>query len=487
MLVNLARDRAPSLSSGVRPRDPRGRGGHVLAPEPASAALPGPRRGRALRGRAGRPHGRPDRDGRARPARRHGGRRRDRARVATAFERRGFSVERDGFTHADGTALVNVIGRRAGRSRRQIVVVAARDARGVPDVAGSAADTAALLELARVFEGRPTDQTLVLASVDGSALGEVGAERLAGSLGSPDLIDGRDRDVEPRGEHATRLGDRAVVERHDPRRDRPRAHARRVAPRGARAARRVAPGSRGQLVTRWRSRSGSAPRARSSTRASTRCASRAAASCRPTARRRRWTATRFGGSAGPRCAPSPRSTGPAAAEHGPQTYLIAVSQVMPGWAIALLALALLLPAAGGLGRRVRACAPPARAGGRVAALARRLVRAVRGRAGRGRAARARGRHAGAAARSRAALRHPARRPGRRRCSAGSSCWRRWSFWLARRLIVRSDPRVCRRPVVPARRPRSPSSRRSRPCCSGSSTRSPRCWRCPPRTSGCSRR
>ena len=70
-----------------------------------------------------------------------------------------------------------MIGRRAASSRRQIVIVAARDS-AVPDAPGSASDTAALLELARVFEGRPSRRTLVLASVDGSYLGEVGTERL---------------------------------------------------------------------------------------------------------------------------------------------------------------------------------------------------------------------------------------------------------------------------------------------------------------------
>jgi hypothetical protein len=107
--------------------------------------------------------------------------------VAETLAQRGFSVERDRFTHG-GRTLLNVIGRRAGRSREQLVVVAGRDARGVPDVSGSAADTAALLELARAFEGRPTERTLLLASVDGSTLGEVGAERLARSLGDPGFV-----------------------------------------------------------------------------------------------------------------------------------------------------------------------------------------------------------------------------------------------------------------------------------------------------------
>ena len=116
------------------------------------------------------------------------------ALVADAFAARGFGggggsrpvVQR--FTHA-GDQLVNVIGRRAGSSRSQIVIVAARDAAVVPDVPGTAADTAALMQLARVFQGRPSRKTLVLASVDGSNLGQVGASELVSELPRPDLVD----------------------------------------------------------------------------------------------------------------------------------------------------------------------------------------------------------------------------------------------------------------------------------------------------------
>ncbi len=109
--------------------------------------------------------------------------------VTRRFREHGFEVEVDRFEH-DAKQLVTVVGRRAGKSRRQLVVVAPRDAAGVPDASGSAADTAALLEIARVFEGRPSEKTLVLASVDGSALGEVGTMRLAEDLGDPALTDG---------------------------------------------------------------------------------------------------------------------------------------------------------------------------------------------------------------------------------------------------------------------------------------------------------
>lgn len=108
--------------------------------------------------------------------------------VASAFSARGFRVQRDAFSES-GHALENVVGRRAGSSRREVVVVAARDAASVPDAGGSASDTAALLELARVFQGRPSRKTLVLASVDGSTLGEAGAERLAQQLGDHSQVE----------------------------------------------------------------------------------------------------------------------------------------------------------------------------------------------------------------------------------------------------------------------------------------------------------
>jgi hypothetical protein len=81
------------------------------------------------------------------------------------------------------------VGRRAGSSRRQIVIVAARDAASVPDAPGSAADTAALMQVARVYQGRPSQKTLVLASIDGSHLGQAGARQLVEVLPEPDLVD----------------------------------------------------------------------------------------------------------------------------------------------------------------------------------------------------------------------------------------------------------------------------------------------------------
>jgi hypothetical protein len=103
------------------------------------------------------------------------------ADVAARLRSQHFGVAVDRFT-SEGHDLVNVVGRRIGESPRQLVVVAPRDAGRVPDLAGSAADTATLMEIARALEGRATRKTLVLASVDGSTLGSAGARRLAGQL-----------------------------------------------------------------------------------------------------------------------------------------------------------------------------------------------------------------------------------------------------------------------------------------------------------------
>lgn len=110
-------------------------------------------------------------------------------RVARAFKERGFRTVTDRFSSDDGTPLVNVIGRRAGASRHQIVVVAARDAGSTPDATSSAADTAALTEIARVLQGTPSRKTITLASVDGSTLGELGIHRLLAKLPDRNLVE----------------------------------------------------------------------------------------------------------------------------------------------------------------------------------------------------------------------------------------------------------------------------------------------------------
>ncbi len=105
-----------------------------------------------------------------------------------ALKSRQFGTQVDTWEE-EGTELVNVVGTRAGASRRQVLVIAGRDAPAVPDLGGSAADTAALIELARVLEGRAPRKTVVIASVDGSELGDAGVRRLVEKLESPELID----------------------------------------------------------------------------------------------------------------------------------------------------------------------------------------------------------------------------------------------------------------------------------------------------------
>jgi hypothetical protein len=96
--------------------------------------------------------------------------------VAESFEESGFDVDVDEFEEG-GHELRNVIATRTGSERERIVVMAARDADSVPDAAGSAVDTGALMHVATALEGRAPQKTVVLASVDGSTLGDVGARR----------------------------------------------------------------------------------------------------------------------------------------------------------------------------------------------------------------------------------------------------------------------------------------------------------------------
>ena len=112
---------------------------------------------------------------------------RDLAEKFRSLSRQGFRTQVDSWVEK-GEPLVNVIARRPGATREQIVLMAARDSQSVPDATGSGADTAALLELARVIKGRPTEKTLVLASVDGSTLGDAGARRFAETAEDSDRI-----------------------------------------------------------------------------------------------------------------------------------------------------------------------------------------------------------------------------------------------------------------------------------------------------------
>ena len=103
--------------------------------------------------------------------------------VAESLAGSGFESSIDRFDAGD-RRLANVIGRRAGTAstEREIVVVAGRDAVGPGGAITGAADTAALLELARALEGRPSRRTVTLVSLEGARLDEAGARRLADEL-----------------------------------------------------------------------------------------------------------------------------------------------------------------------------------------------------------------------------------------------------------------------------------------------------------------
>jgi hypothetical protein len=85
---------------------------------------------------------------------------------------------------ADGSrTLENVVGSRSGVQSGSIVILASRDARGSPSIA-SLSGTAALLELARDLEGETLPRTVVLASTSGTQ-GQSGALQSARSLAGP--------------------------------------------------------------------------------------------------------------------------------------------------------------------------------------------------------------------------------------------------------------------------------------------------------------
>jgi hypothetical protein len=90
----------------------------------------------------------------------------------------------NGGTARGSRQLETVVGRRVGLSSRQIVVVAHRDALSTPGTV-ELSGTAALLELARVFQGRTLHKTLVLVSTSGGSGGAAGAAEAARHLSGP--------------------------------------------------------------------------------------------------------------------------------------------------------------------------------------------------------------------------------------------------------------------------------------------------------------
>jgi hypothetical protein len=103
---------------------------------------------------------------------------------AGAVSEQGFEVEVDG----ESRSLRNVLLTLPGDSTSTIVVAAARDADPGPGAASSAAATGILVELANAFRVSH-EKTFVLASVSGSTAGGAGVRELVGGLPERDTIE----------------------------------------------------------------------------------------------------------------------------------------------------------------------------------------------------------------------------------------------------------------------------------------------------------
>jgi hypothetical protein len=101
--------------------------------------------------------------------------------VAMRFRTLGLETSRQRFfADVDGEEqeLSNVIGRLRGRSDREVVIMAHRDAVGRPGAA-SASGTAVLLELTQALDALDRTKTIVLVSTDGATADDAGARRFA--------------------------------------------------------------------------------------------------------------------------------------------------------------------------------------------------------------------------------------------------------------------------------------------------------------------
>jgi hypothetical protein len=118
--------------------------------------------------------------------------------IADLVEKRFASV-REGqvteqrFDHSfDGedVELRNLILTLPGESARSVLVLAARDSASGPGAASSAAATATLLELVDKLRTSRHTKTLIFVSTDGGSDGAAGAREFAERFAEPDLIDG---------------------------------------------------------------------------------------------------------------------------------------------------------------------------------------------------------------------------------------------------------------------------------------------------------
>jgi Peptidase family M28 len=91
--------------------------------------------------------------------------------------------------NGDEVELRNLIGILPGPSERQVAVIAHRDVLEGSGAASTTASTAALLEIARAFAGSTHEKTLVFVSSDGGSIGALGARRFAEDYSDAGLLD----------------------------------------------------------------------------------------------------------------------------------------------------------------------------------------------------------------------------------------------------------------------------------------------------------
>src|SRR3954451_8443441 len=92
--------------------------------------------------------------------------------------------------HGHDVDLRNLIATIPGQSDRQIALIAPRDVARGSGAVTTAASTAAMLQIADSFSGSSNDKTLVFVSTDGSSIGALGAKRFIRDYTDAGLLDG---------------------------------------------------------------------------------------------------------------------------------------------------------------------------------------------------------------------------------------------------------------------------------------------------------
>ncbi|HET8976463.1 MAG TPA: M28 family peptidase, partial [Solirubrobacterales bacterium] len=254
------------------------------------------------------------------------------------------------FTASSGgedVELRNVIMVLPGQSERQVALLAPRDSAEGTGAASGIASTAALLEIATGLAGSTHEKTLVFVSTDGSTLGAAGARRFARDYSEADLLDAaivlsqpaaadpRPPLVVPWSSGAQSTGvqlvetARAMVSEEVARPPGDESPLREL----FRLALPAALGEQGPLIesgidTVRLSSDGELPLPASADQADAVDAE---------------TLARFGRAA--LAVILALDTAPSPTEHGPDAYISLAGSLMPGWALSLLALSLLLPVA----------------------------------------------------------------------------------------------------------------------------------------------